>query len=95
MVGALVYTLMNPQKSFASMPVIDDAQILIHNGQQNRFIQGQNEFFADWTMSEAKRLFEQGLADNPNIDPCKSGQVETEEEIPESFDWRLLYPDCV
>ena len=46
MVGALVYTLMNPQKSFASMPVIDDAQILIHNGQQNRFIQGQNEFFA-------------------------------------------------
>ena len=46
-------------------------------------------------MSEAKRLFEQGLADNPNIDPCKSGQVEDDQEIPESFDWRLVYPDCV
>ena len=46
-------------------------------------------------MSEAKRLFEQGLSDNPNIDPCKSGQPDNEVEIPESYDWRQEYPDCV
>ena len=46
-------------------------------------------------MSEAKRLFEQGLADNPNIDPCKSGSAETEMEVPDSYDWRLVYPNCV
>ena len=46
-------------------------------------------------MSEAKRLFEQGLADNPNIDPCKSGSPETEMEVPDSYDWRLVYPNCV
>ena len=45
MVASLVYTLMNPQQSFATMPVIDDASILIHNGQSNRFIQSQNDFF--------------------------------------------------
>jgi len=42
---------------------------------------------------EAKRLFEQGLADNPNIDPCKSNAAEVEVEIPESYDWRQEYPD--
>ena len=39
-------------------------------------------------MADAKRLFEQGLSDNPNIDPCKSGTPENEMEIPESYDWR-------
>jgi len=45
MVAALVYTLMNPQQSFASMPVIDDSQILVHNGGGNRFEQASNDFF--------------------------------------------------
>ena len=45
MVAAGLYTLLNPQQSFASMPVIDDAQILIHNGGSNRFEQSSNEFF--------------------------------------------------
>jgi len=46
-------------------------------------------------MMEAKRLFEQGLSDQPNIDPCKSNQAENAVEIPESYDWRQQYPDCV
>ena len=32
-VGAVIYVLLNPKKSFASMPVIDEAQMLVHNGQ--------------------------------------------------------------
>ena len=27
------YVLLNPKKSFAQMPVIDDTTILVHNGQ--------------------------------------------------------------
>ena len=45
MVFALVYTLLNPQTSFAQMPVIDESSILVHNGQQHRFNQQSNEFF--------------------------------------------------
>ena len=32
-IGAVLYVLLNPKKSFASMPVIDDSAILVHNGQ--------------------------------------------------------------
>jgi hypothetical protein len=42
-VAAVVYVLMNPKKSFASMPVIDDSVIMVHNGQQaNAFQRGSN-----------------------------------------------------
>lgn len=43
--GAALYTFLNPKQSFASMPVIDETQILVHNGQSNRFTQAPNEFF--------------------------------------------------
>jgi len=39
-------------------------------------------------VSDAKKLFETGLSDVPNIEPCKSGQQEGV-EIPESYDWRV------
>ena len=63
MVAALLYTLLNPQQSFAQMPVIDESAMLVHNGQGHRFTQGQNEFFKEWTISDAKKLFETGLSD--------------------------------
>jgi hypothetical protein len=31
-VAAVLYVLLNPKKSFAQMPVIDESQILVHNG---------------------------------------------------------------
>ena len=41
-----LYVLLNPKKSFASMPVIDESAILVHNGQQaNAFQRGENTFF--------------------------------------------------
>jgi hypothetical protein len=45
-VGAVLYVLLNPKKSFAQMPVIDESQILVHNGQtSSNFQQGTNSFF--------------------------------------------------
>lgn len=46
-------------------------------------------------MADAKRLFEQGLSDNPQINSCKSGKAENAVEIPDSYDWRDAYPECV
>ena len=44
-VVAVLYVLLNPKKSFAQMPVIDDSAILVHNGQSSGFQRGENEFF--------------------------------------------------
>ena len=45
-VASVLYVLLNPKKSFAAMPVIDESQILVHNGQPNAgFQQGENAFF--------------------------------------------------
>lgn len=75
------------------MPVIDESSILVHNGQNHRFTQAPNTFFEDWTISDAKKLFEQGLSDTQNIVPCKTS--ESEMIIPESFDWRQEHEECV
>jgi len=32
MAGAGIYTFLNPATSFATMPIIDDNNILVHNG---------------------------------------------------------------
>jgi len=87
MAGALVYTVLNPQKSFAAMPVIDEASILVHNGQSHRFQQSANEFFGNWTISDAKALFEQGLSDTNNLEACRS-TTNKDLEVPETYDWR-------
>ena len=45
-VASVVYVLLNPKKSFSSMPVIDDNAMLVHNGQSgHQFTQGENTFF--------------------------------------------------
>lgn len=58
MVGALVYTLMNPASSFASTPVIDESAMLVHNGAGHRFTQSSNAFFQGWNIAEVKKLFD-------------------------------------
>ena len=43
---SVLYVLLNPKKSFAAMPVIDESAMLVHNGQQaNAFQRGENTFF--------------------------------------------------
>ena len=56
MFGALVYTLMNPTQSFASMPVIDESAMLIHNGQSHRFTQSGNAFFEVSSLTSLKLI---------------------------------------
>lgn len=94
MLAALLYTVFSSNQSFAEMPIIDEGAMLVHNGQGHRFTQASNEFFADWTIADAKKHFDTGLADNPNIEPCKSSQ-NTEMPIPESYDWRDENPECI
>lgn len=64
MIGAFVfvcvvstlYVLLNPKKSFASMPVIDESAILVHNGQQaNAFQRGENTFFQVRQLNDSLR----------------------------------------
>jgi hypothetical protein len=93
MAGAATFTILNPQQSFAQMPIVDETSILVHNGQSHRFLQGANDFFGNWTIADAKQLFEQGLSDTQNIEQCRSGTV-TDKPVPESYDWRQVHPDC-
>ena len=53
MAGAGVYTVLNPQQSFATTPIIDEASILVHNGQSHRFQQSANDFFGVSLQAEA------------------------------------------
>jgi len=76
------------------MPVIDETSILVHNGQSHRFQQSSNDFFGNWTIAEAKVLFDQGLSDTQNIESCRSNSNK-ELEVPETYDWRKAYPNCV
>lgn len=42
-----------------------------------------------------KTLFGNSLSDTPNVAPCKSREEKPEEILPEKFDWREKYPECV
>lgn len=85
------------------MQVIDEAQMLVHNGQGHQFKHGSNEFFKNKTISDVKYLFSSGLSDTNQINPCKTstnmGQEMQQEEmaidVPETYDWREAYPQCV
>jgi hypothetical protein len=85
------------------MKVIDDAQMLVHNGQGHQFKHGTNNFFKDKTIADVKYLFTSGLSDTNQITPCKTstnlqGELEMQEmkiDVPETYDWREAYPRCV
>ena len=59
MIGALLYTLLNPKQSFATTQVIDESSILVHNGQQSMFTQSSNTFFevSPKTISKSFKIF--------------------------------------
>ncbi len=93
-VAAVVYVLLNPKQPFSQMPVINESQILVHNGAGSQYQQGANDLFVNWTLSDAKQLFKNALSDTNQISPCKTKE-ETETIIPEKYDWREQHPDCV
>ena len=82
------------------MDVIDDSQMLIHNGQGHQFKHGRNNLFEHKTLADAKQMFMSALSDTNNVNPCKTakgvqGYEDEEIDVPESFDWREAYPKCV
>ena len=46
-------------------------------------------------MSNAKSLFGNSLADTNNVSPCKSKDDQAETLLPEKYDWREAFPECV
>lgn len=100
---AIIFTLWNPKTKFSEMKVIDESQILIHNGQGHQFTHGPNSMFEQKTLADAKQMFMSALSDTNNIGACKTSTgiegVPPEEEdqidVPDSYDWREEYPNCV
>lgn len=98
---AVLYTLFSPKTKFSQLQVIDDSQILVHNGQGHQFKHGKNQFFMNKTIADVKYVFTSALSDTNQISPCKSsakmeeGAEEEKIDVPDSYDWRKVYPKCV
>jgi cathepsin B len=60
---AVIFTFMNPKKKFSEMKIIDDSQILVHNGQGHQFKHGRNELFEMKTLADAKTMFQSAISD--------------------------------
>lgn len=83
------------------MTVLDESQMLIHNGAGHQFKQGENAFFEHKTLADAKQMFMSALSDTNNLGTCRTSKgldAENEEmeiELPEAYDFREAYPQCV
>ena len=44
-VAAILFTVFNPKTKFSELLVLDESQILIHNGQGHQFKHGENDLF--------------------------------------------------
>lgn len=62
-VFAVLYTVFNPKPKLSEQMVIDDAQIMIHNGQGHQFKHGKNTFFEGKALADAKQMFMSALSD--------------------------------
>ena len=102
-VFAVLFTIFSPKTKFSEMFVLDETQILIHNGQGHQFKHGENDFFENKTMADAKKMFMSALSDTNNIGPCKTSKQmdpsqeieEMEIDLPDQYDWREEYPQCL
>lgn len=54
---AVLMTLFNPKQKISEQKIIDDTQILVHNGQGHQFKHGRNMLFEQKTMADAKKMF--------------------------------------
>jgi len=95
---AVGLSLFSPKKKFAEIAAIDDSAIMVHNGYQYQFKQGANSLFESKTLADVKPLFNNALSDSERNHVCKTSKGIEEEEsitVPETYDWRTAYPDCV
>jgi len=100
---AVLYTFLAPKAKIGQKVIIDDAQIMIHNGQGHQFKHGKNSIFENKTISDVKTMFMSGLSDTNNVPNCRTSKAMSEEQVaneekidvPDSYDWRDAYPQCV
>lgn len=103
---SIFVTFFSPKQKFSDKEIIDQQEIFIHNGQGHQFKHGENKIFEKKTLKDAKNMFMSALSDTNNIQHCKTSKklddkaqgedfVEMEIELPESYDWREAYPQCV
>jgi cathepsin B len=86
MVAIVVYTVfINPKESFLNKQIIDHDEFIVHNSQNQYFTVGPNQQFEGQTMDEARKLFNMGIADSPNLPSCNA---EEPIQLPESYDFR-------
>lgn len=60
---SIFFTLFNKKQKFSEMVILDDAQILVHNGQGHQFKHGSNNIFKNKTIADVRPLFTSGLSD--------------------------------
>ena len=77
--------------------------MMVHNGMGHQFKHGENDMFRGKTMADAKQMFMSALSDSNQLNTCKtakkqdpqSDEPEMNIDLPESYDWRESYSQCV
>ena len=97
---SVLFVIFNPKQKFSEIRVLDEGNIMVHNGQGHQFKHGANSFFEGKTMLDARQLFSSALSDTNQINPCRSslgveGMQEMDIDVPDEYDWRQKYPQCV
>ena len=85
MVAVVVWVYLNPKESLLDKQVIDSDEFLVQNSHNQFFTVGPNDQFEDFTMREAQKMFNIGIADSPNLPSCE--KIENV-EVPEEYDFR-------
>lgn len=81
----IIYMFLNPKESVLNRQVIDNDEILVENVHNQFFQAGPNDQFVGYTMNEARKFFNIGIADSPNLPSCEKI---TDVQIPDSYDFR-------
>ena len=99
-IAILLHFLMPKQKLYDQL-VLDDSEILVHNGQGHKFKHGRNKFFEGKIVRDFKPWFALNHLVDPNLGQgamsicatsiTKEGQGD-DIKLPDSYDWREAYP---
>ena len=71
---AVFLSILNPKQKFSDIMAVDEAAMLVHNGQGYQFKQGANDFFQTKTLADAKILFNSALSDSNQNSICKTSK---------------------
>lgn len=104
-IAAILVTFVTPKQNIADKEIIDASEMFVHNGQGHQFKHGENKIFHKKTLREAKHMFQSALSDTNSIGTCRTSKKfdekiqgdfeEMEIELPDAYDWREAYPQCV